>query len=72
MTTLNKNIKVKVREVERLWFTRGEAAKYLGVSQSYIKKLNLVGELPYAKFGGLVFVRKSDIDKKIEGGMIWK
>ena len=62
--TIREDIKVKpVRKVERLWFTRKDAADYLGVSVELIKRLNQKGKLGYSKVGGLVFISKSDIDK---------
>lgn len=61
--TIREDIKVKpVRNVERMWFTRKDAAAYLGVSVELIKRLNQRGQLGFSKVGGLVFISKSEID----------
>ena len=65
---------VEVREVEKLWFTRKDAAAYLGVSVDFIKALCLGGRLPWykvcasngdSKKDGISFIRKDDLDSFI-------
>lgn len=65
------DIRGEVAEVSRIWLTRKDAAKYLGVSVKYIQRLNDSAQLRYSKVGGLVFIRKEDIDRLLTKGMIW-
>lgn len=55
----------EVKQVDKLWFTRKAAAEYLGVSQSYVKKLCLNSKFRSYKVEGLVFIRKDDLDRFI-------
>lgn len=65
------NITGKVVEVEKVWFTRQEAARYLGTSHSYIKTLNLTGRLRYYHAGKIVFISKEDLDRYIRSCRVY-
>ena len=66
MTTLRRDILVKVREVEKLWFTVADASGYLGTSKDYIRGLIRKGRVSFSKVDGLIFLPKREIDKLIE------
>ena len=66
MTTLTRNINAVVREVERIWFDRTEAARYAQVSVSKIKEWNYSGRLSFYKPDGKVLIKKNDLDRLIE------
>lgn len=57
---------VEIKQVEKVWFTRKDAAEYLGVSLSFIKKLCLGAKVPSYKVEGLVFLRKDELDRFIK------
>ncbi len=53
--------------MDREWFTRSQAAKYLGVPKRYLDRLAMIGaDLPYYKLGKLARYTKSDLDKWLE------
>lgn len=61
----------EVRQVDKVWFTRKDAAKYLGVSVDFIKKLCLGKRITYYKVcasnskngkDGVSFINKEDLD----------
>lgn len=52
--------------VDKLWFTQGDAARYLGVSARTVARLRENGKLPYCQMGMLVLIRKDDIDRMVE------
>lgn len=53
--------------VNREWFTRAQAAQYLGVPKRYLDRLAMVGaELPYYRLGKLTRYTKADLDKWLE------
>lgn len=53
--------------MDREWFTRSQAAKYLGVPKRYLDRLAMMGsDLPYYKLGKLARYTKSDLDKWLE------
>ena len=62
--TIRNDVAGKVREVEKVWFTRKDAAKYLGVSVSFIRRME--ASIRYSKVGGLVFIAKSELDRFIK------
>jgi len=45
-----------------VWMTRDEAANYLKVSKKTIDRWIRAGKLPAAKHGGIVRLRREDID----------
>ena len=47
-------------------FNRNEAARFLGVSVSYIERLMREKRIPYSKINGRVFFLKKDLIKWIE------
>lgn len=64
----------RVLDVEKVWLTRKEAAKYLGVSTDFVKKLCIGMRLPWYKVcasnadsqkDGICFIKKTDLDKFI-------
>ena len=63
--TRTVNVTAKVREVEKIWFTRRDAAKYLGVSVDYIHALQQSAKLRFYKMRHTVFIAKEDLDKLI-------
>lgn len=67
---LKKEIRILRREVKKSSlfrkriYTIKEAAKVLGVSESYIQKLVSSREIPHSKpTGKLVFIRRYDLEK---------
>lgn len=66
MTTLRRDIRVKVREVEKLWFTVKDASKYLGSSQEWIRGLVRKGRLGFSKVEGLILISKGELDRLVE------
>lgn len=68
---VTKRVNTEVRVVEQEWFTRQGAAAYVGATVSYIKGKNLSGELPYARDGKLVFIRRRDLDKFMESRRVY-
>ena len=63
--TRTVNVTAKVREVEKIWFTRREAAKYLGVSVDFIADLQQSAQLRFYKMRRTVFILKQDLDNLI-------
>lgn len=63
--TRTVNVTAKVREVEKIWFTRREAAKYLGVSVDFIADLQQSAQLKFYKMRRTVFILKQDLDNLI-------
>jgi len=64
----------EVRPVDKIWFTRKDAAAYLGVSRDFVKALCLSGRLQSYKVcasnsksakDGVSFIKKSDLDSFI-------
>ena len=69
----------RVMDVEKVWLTRKEAAKYLGVSVDFIKSLCLNMRIPWYKVcasnaskggdrrgrEGICFIKKKDLDRFI-------
>lgn len=73
MKTQIRDITVEpMRQVEREWFTRKDAAKYIGMSPDFIKELNLNGELRYARVNRVVFIYKKDLDDYLKSKFVWK
>ncbi len=69
----------EVRAVEKIWFTRKDAAAYLGVSRDFVKALCLSGRLTSYKVcatnsksekDGVSFIKKSDLDIFIDSHKI--
>lgn len=58
--------KAEVVEVEKIWLSTKEAAKYLGVAVSYIGELRRNGVLPHSRIGNVCFFKKSEIDWMLE------
>ena len=63
--TRTVNVTAKVREVEKIWFTRREAAKYIGVSVDFIADLQQSAQLKFYKMRHTVFILKQDLDNLI-------
>lgn len=55
-----------VDKVNKIWLTNKEAQIYLGMSADYLRYLRLDGQLHFYKLRGVIFYKKSDIDKLIE------
>ena len=55
----------KTQAVSKMWFTRKDAAEYLGVSVDYIKTLCNTAKMPWYKVGGLALIKKDDLDRYI-------
>lgn len=53
----------RVIPADKIWLSNAEAQKYLGMSQSFFKRLRLNGLLPFYKLGGAIFYQKKDIDR---------
>ncbi len=56
----------KTQAITKVWFTRKDAANYLGTSVDYVKSLCNDAKFPWYKVGGLVIIKKEDLDKYIE------
>lgn len=52
--------------VDKLWFTQGDAARYLGISVRTVSRLRESGKLPYCQMERLILIRKDDIDRMVE------
>jgi excisionase family DNA binding protein len=48
------------------WLTNAEAMDYLGLSRPTLARYRKSGTLPYAKVGGNVFYRLSDVEALLE------
>lgn len=59
-----------VVQVEKVWLSNAEAQKYLGVSESFLKRLRLNGKMSFYKLGGKVFYKKADIDRLVTKGRV--
>lgn len=53
-------------EINKINFSFEEAAKYLGVSVSSVKRLRENGELKCSKLGNRVLFRKARLDELLE------
>jgi excisionase family DNA binding protein len=54
-----------VTEPANHWLTKEEAADYLSVGFTWMKKALVEGTLPHHKFGRLVRIRREDLDAYI-------
>ena len=72
MTTIRTDLQGKVRAVEKVWFTRKEAAEYMGKSVEHVKRLNLNGELRFSRPKRAVYILKSDVDNYLKNSLVWK
>ena len=57
--------KGKVAEIEKVFLTDKEAQVYLGVSQSTMKRFRASLLVNYYKIGGLIWYKKSDLDRMV-------
>lgn len=55
----------KVEKVEKVFLTDREAQVYLGVSQSTMKRFRAHLLINYYKLGGLIWYKKSDLDRLV-------
>ena len=53
-------------EIQKLWLSQAEAARYLGVSKDWLKDRRLEGELHYSKVGNTIFYIKMEIDSLVK------
>lgn len=60
-----------VKEVEKVWLSTREAAKYLGVGTTYIADLRKEGQLRHCMVKNTAFFRKDDIDAFLEEHRIY-
>jgi excisionase family DNA binding protein len=56
----------KVADVEKVWLTVSEVAKYMGMTEWFVRDLKK--QIPWYKVGKTLFFKKSDIDRLIEKG----
>lgn len=63
--------KLQVREVDKIWLSAKEAAKYLGVSAGYIAELRKDGLLKHCMVRNTAFFLKQDIDNFIESNRVY-
>ena len=47
-----------------------DAARFLGITQRWVYRRVLSGELPASKIGGLYFIRRKDLQALLEGGRV--
>lgn len=63
-------MKVAKVNVNKIWLSNKEAAKYLGVSKDWLKDRREAGILHYSVVGNTIFYIKSEIDNLIISGAI--
>lgn len=63
-TTLSCEARPQNSAVQKVLYSRKEAARYLGVAPQTLAAWTCLGryDLPYAKIGRRVYYRKSDLD----------
>lgn len=66
-----KDVMVEPKDVEVLWMTQSAAQKYLGVGRRFFENCRLDGRLHWYKVGKMIFYRKREIDRLIEGCRIF-
>lgn len=57
-------------DARKLWMSRKEATKYLGVSKDWLEAREMAGLLDVAKVGNTIFYIKSQIDNMIRRNAI--
>lgn len=60
-----------VKEVDKIWLSTKEAAKYLGVGATYIADLRKEGLLKHCMVRNTAFFLKQDIDDFIESNRVY-
>jgi hypothetical protein len=55
-----------VKEIDKVFLSSRGAVKYLGVSTDFMKNVRMTGELHYFQHGGMIWYRKSDLDRFVE------
>lgn len=63
-------MKIAKVNVNKIWLSNKEAAKYLGVSKDWLKDRREAGILHYSVVGNTIFYIKSEIDNLIISGAI--
>ena len=63
-------MKIAKVNVNKIWLSNKEAAKYLGVSKDWLKDRREAGILHYSVVGNTIFYIKSEIDNMIISGAI--
>ena len=63
-------MKIAKVNVNKIWLSNKEAAKYLGVSKDWLKDRCEAGILHYSVVGNTIFYIKSEIDNLIISGAI--
>ena len=63
-------ILIEIKKPSKDWYSLTEAADYLGITPSYLYKLNHTNDIAYYKNGKLVRYKKSDLDRYIRNGRI--
>lgn len=66
LSPLLKTLKKEKQDIMENMMTVEEAAKYLGVNNSFIRKKVQTSEIPYFKVGKYLRFRKSEMDKWLE------
>jgi len=65
-----ETMKIAKVNVNKIWLSNKEAAKYLGVSKDWLKDRREAGILHYSVVGNTIFYIKSEIDNLIISGAI--
>lgn len=67
---MSEVMKVAKVNVNKIWLSNKEAAKYLGVSKDWLKDRREAGILHYSVVGNTIFYIKSEIDNLIISGAV--
>lgn len=63
--------KTLVKDVEKVWLSTREAARYIGVGTTYIADLRKEGQLRHCMVKNTAFFRKDDIDAFLEAHRVY-
>ena len=61
-----KRLSLEVQPVQKKWFNKAEAMKYLGVSDKYLKKLRDEAQIDYSEYGNMIWYSVKSIDRFLE------
>lgn len=64
------DVKTVQIDTRKLWMSRKEAKKYLGVSSDWLEARETAGLLSVSRVGNTVFYIKSQIDNMIRDGAV--
>lgn len=70
ITSTRNNIRGKVKEVDKVYFSNKEAAAYLGVNTDFMKTLRENALISFYKVRNTVFYKKTELDRMVERGKV--